>query len=264
MKIRMTKHEGLGNDFLVLFTDQPLPRLAWSRMAVQLCDRRRGVGADGLLLVAPIDGGWRMTLVNADGSEAEISGNGIRCVAQAVWMRTGGEGPAAISIDTAAGPRSVLVEPTDHARTVLATVDMGAVVPIAEPDGWDALGCDPMRPVTHVSMGNPHSVVGVDDVHAVPLGELGALVPQVNLEVVAPTDEPSTVRMRVHERGAGITEACGSGACATAFAARAWGLAHGDAIVVRMDGGDATVRFEGDRAILIGPATYVADVEAVI
>ena len=263
MTLRLTKHHGLGNDFLVLVADGPLP-VAPARLAVHLCDRTRGVGADGLLIATAVEGGTRMVLHNADGSEAEISGNGIRCFAQALWMRQGSTGPADVPVLTALGWRTVHVEPTAHPATVMATVDMGEVLPADEPPGWAALGCDPLRPVAHLSTGNPHSVVGVDDVHAVPLAELGALVPGVNLEVVAPTEHPGTVRMRVHERGAGITQACGSGACATAVAARRWGLAHGDEITVRMDGGDAVVRLRGSHATLIGPATYVAAVEAVI
>jgi diaminopimelate epimerase len=108
-------------------------------------------------------------------------------------------------------------------------------------------------------------VVASDDVAAVDLARLGALVPQVNLEVVAPGPEPDAVTMRVHERGAGITEACGTGACAAAWAATRWGLVDRDAgeITVHMDGGDARVRLAArgpGQVTLVGPSTYVATI----
>jgi diaminopimelate epimerase len=143
---------------------------------------------------------------------------------------------------------------------------MGDVTALPEPAGWSSLGCNPDRPVAHLSMGNPHSVVGVDEVAVVDLVDLGAKVPQVNLEIIEPGPESNAVTMRVHERGAGITAACGTGACAAAFAARSWGLVPTTApeVVVHMDGGTATVALtDGDpaRAILTGPATFVASIE---
>jgi diaminopimelate epimerase len=120
--------------------------------------------------------------------------------------------------------------------------------------------------VTHLSLGNPHSVVGVEDVSVVDLLALGSKVPQVNLEVVEPGERQHEIRMRVHERGAGITEACGTGACAAAYAAVRWGLAtpRDGKLVVEMDGGRATVTLdspEPGRVTLTGPATYIGTVE---
>ena len=117
----------------------------------------------------------------------------------------------------------------------------------------------------HLSLGNPHSVVGVDEVGVVDLLELGSKVPHVNLEIVEPGPETTAVTMRVHERGAGITEACGTGACAAAFAARSWGLVAGGSpeVIVHMDGGTAVVGFdeaEPGRVSLTGPATYVGSI----
>jgi diaminopimelate epimerase len=114
-------------------------------------------------------------------------------------------------------------------------------------------------------MGNPHAVVAVEDVDVVDLAALGRLLPDVNLEVVAPLDGGDGIRLRVHERGAGITEACGTGAAAAALAAAQWGMAapdeHGE-ILVRMDGGDAKVRLRPDGdLVLIGPATFIASIE---
>ncbi len=155
--LTLTKHHGLGNDFLVLL-DAPAVDLA--PLARRLCDRRRGIGADGLLVASPADGAAiRMTLFNADGSRAEMSGNGIRCFAQAVAAERGQLDDLLVHTD--AGDRSISMNTTERADTIVATVDMGAVAPIAEPEGWPALGCHPDRPVLHLSLGNPHSVVGV-------------------------------------------------------------------------------------------------------
>ena len=260
--LTLTKHHGLGNDFIVAFHPgvEDLPALAR-----QLCDRRRGVGADGLLVAESADGyAARMTLYNADGSRAEMSGNGIRCFAQALATRRGDLGDQLILTD--AGDRLVTLQSTDHEATVLARVQMGDVSLLDEPVGWESLGCHPDRPVAHLSLGNPHSVVGVDEVAAVDLAHLGSQVPHVNLEIVEPGPEPNAVTMRVHERGAGITDACGSGACAAAFASRSWGLvaSGSDDVMVHMDGGTATVTFDRatpQRAVLTGPATYIATIE---
>jgi diaminopimelate epimerase len=149
------------------------------------------------------------------------------------------------------------------AHTLQVRVDMGVVSDVGEPEGWDALECDPMRPVSHVSVGNPHSVVGVEEVAFVDLQRLGELVPDVNLEIVEPGPGVNAITMKVHERGAGITRACGTGACAAADAALRWGLvpASVDHVVVHMDGGVARVRITDDRrAILTGPTTWVGTV----
>jgi diaminopimelate epimerase len=270
--ITLTKHHGLGNDFLVVF-HAPVPESELPELARRLCDRRRGIGADGLLIVEspPADHegttryGATMMLYNADGSRAEMSGNGIRCFVQALSMRHGGDLDP-VTIYTDAGVRIVHVEATEHPRTLLASVDMGTVDPIEEPQGWSGLECHPDRPVAHLSLGNPHSVVGVDEVAVVDLAALGSKVPHVNLEIVEPGPRQDEVRMRVHERGAGITEACGTGACATAVAATSWGLATpvDGKLVVHMDGGSATVAVDTPspgHVTLTGPATYVGTIE---
>lgn len=270
MSLTLTKHHGLGNDFLVLFADRPPTGFSWASIARQLCDRRRGVGADGLLV--GVDDGQpglgdvdvTMVLFNADGSRAEMSGNGIRCFAQALARRTGSLADQLVLTD--AGDRLVQLTPTDDADTIEASVDMGPVERLGVPAQWETLGCHPDRPVAHLGLGNPHSVVGVDSVAEVDLAALGAKVPQVNLEIVEPGEQPHVIRMRVHERGAGITEACGTGACASAYAAASWGLAtpREGKLIVQMDGGSATVELDAPapgRVTLTGPATYVATIE---
>jgi diaminopimelate epimerase len=261
-RLTLTKHHGLGNDFLVVFQPcgEDLPALAR-----RLCDRRRGIGADGLLVGDTVEGhDARMTLYNADGSRAEMSGNGIRCFAQAFAARRGHLGDLAILTD--AGNRVVSLRSTTDPATIEATVDMGDVTTIEEPAGWRELGCHPDRPVAHLSLGNPHTVVGVDDVAVVDLARLGGQIPHVNLEILEPGPEPNAITLRVHERGAGITEACGTGACAAAYASRSWGLVARGAgdVVVHMDGGTATVSFTDEspqRAMLTGPATHIATIE---
>jgi diaminopimelate epimerase len=266
MKLELTKHHGLGNDFLVAFSteSEDFSSLDLPALAVELCDRRRGIGADGLLVAQPAPGyAAQMILYNADGSRAEMSGNGIRCFAQALAARDGQL--SAKDILTDAGPRRVELFATDRDDTIEASVDMGEVRPIDAPSGWNEVGCDPARPVMHLGLGNPHTVVAVDDVDAVDLLTLGQQVPGTNLEIVEPCADPTTIRMRVHERGAGITEACGTGACASAVAAVAWGLvpARTQEITVQMDGGRARVRLDQPttgRVTLIGPSVYVGTV----
>ncbi len=266
--LQLVKHHGLGNDFLVAFhVEQPDDELA--ELARAVCDRRRGIGADGLLIGdndPVVDS--RMVLFNADGSRAEMSGNGIRCFAQALATRRGDL--ARQTIRTDAGLRTVDLLATADAATILATVEMGEVTEIDEPSNWASIGTAPGRPVAHLSLGNPHAVVPVDDVTVVDLAALGAKVPLVNLEIIEAGPEPNAITMRVHERGAGITEACGTGACAAAVAAWRWGMAAlaDGKLIVHMDGGSASVGFVADgdphapsRVSLTGPSTYVATIE---
>ena len=260
--LELTKHHALGNDFLVVFDPgvDDLPALAR-----RVCDRRRGIGADGLLVGgSAAEHTARMVLYNADGSRAEMSGNGIRCFAQSLARRRGDQLPQCILTD--AGERLVTLYATDDPGVIHASVDMGPVSPIGEPDGWHRIGTDPMRPVSHLSVGNPHAVVAVDDVTIVDLQALGGLVPDINLEIIEAGPEPHAITMRVHERGAGITEACGTGACASAFAAVSWGLVTAglEEITVHMDGGDAKVRLHHPHqghATLVGPAVFIGSIE---
>jgi diaminopimelate epimerase len=269
----MTKHHGLGNDFLVVFEEDAPRGARWADLARRWCHRRTGIGADGLLVAragdgSPDSGGVDvlMRLHNADGSEAEMSGNGIRCLVHA-WSRRIERTEGRVVVGTGAGPRSVEYAPGPSTDTIVASVDMGPVVEIDEPDTWLAVGADPLRPVVHVTLGNPHTVVAVDDLDAIDLASLGRLLADVNLEVIAAGPERDAITMRVHERGVGITEACGTGACAAAWAAAAWGMVTRATteITVHMAGGDAKVRLgqpSPDRVTLVGPATFVATIHA--
>jgi diaminopimelate epimerase len=240
-----TKHHGLGNDFLVAL-DLEARYDVDGELARRLCERRLGIGADGLIHATagagPAD--LTMTLFNADGTLAEMSGNGIRCLAQAEAMRRD-EAELALDILTDAGLRHVEVHPGPEPLTVLATVDMGSAKGEPEQDGDGML----------VDLGNSHLVRRVDDPAAV---ELPDADPELNVEFVAPGPEKDSLTMRVVERGVGETLACGTGACAAAYAAREWRIV-GDHVIVHMPGGSVEVEL-GDTVLLTGPATYVAAV----
>lgn len=269
MMLSLSKLHGLENDFLVIDVEQVLPELSWPEASRLWCDRRRGIGADGLLLLG-WDGDRRttnqltMVLYNADGSQAEISGNGIRCLVHEAFRRQGRTGEVTYSVATAAGQRLVDVTPSGPG-IIHASVVMGEVTPLPEPAQWSGLGANPDRPVVHVSLGNPHTVVGVDDVALVDLQTLGATLSEVNLEIVEPGPEPHAITMRVHERGVGITKACGSGACAAAWAAVQWGLVPSSIqrVTVHMEGGDAQVQIgqpTPTSVTLHGPSVHIAEV----
>ena len=279
--MRVSKFDAWGNDFLVLdlaevdayrsvaapVTDTP----DWAAVARAWCDRSSGVGADGLLLLQRIDDvNARMKLYNSDGSSAEMSGNGARCFAHALFRADDARGERVYRLHTDAGERQVTVGAHSD-DSVMASVDMGEVTRIGEPEGWGRVGTHPDRPVMHVSVGNPHTVVGVEDVNAVDLAQLGQMIPQVNLEIIEPGPKLNSITMRVHERGAGITQACGTGACASAWAAVWWGLVPQQTerceVVVHMPGGDAVVTLNAPtrgRVMLTGPAKFVGTFEVAL
>jgi diaminopimelate epimerase len=280
--MRVSKFDAWGNDFLVLDlsdvrgdsrgdaarSDTSSQQLDWASAARSWCNRITGVGADGLLLLERVDDvNARMKLYNSDGTTAEMSGNGARCFAHALFRSDDARGERVYVLHTDAGERQVTVGARSNDE-VNASVDMGEVTRIDAPRGWDAIGAHPDRPVLHLSVGNPHTVVGVEDVAAVDVLKLGQMIPQVNLEVIAPGPEQNAITMRVHERGAGITQACGTGACASAWAAAQWGLVPHSTerleVLVHMPGGDAIVTLNAPsrgRVLLSGPARYVGTYE---
>lgn len=247
--MRLEKYHGLGNDFLVLLdVDGRHPVGAEEVRA--LCDRHRGVGADGVIRVTA---GPTMELYNADGGRAEMSGNGIRCLARAVVDGGIAQGPN-ISVTTDAGVRDVRV-----ADDGTVSVDMG---PAKVADADSELLPGVLR-AAHVDMGNPHVVLLVDGAPTVEVTEAAAsraVAGSVNVEVVTVGPEAGTLTMRVWERGVGETQACGTGACAAAAAARSWGLAD-DHVVVHQPGGDLRVNLAGETVVLTGPAVHVCSVE---
>jgi diaminopimelate epimerase len=283
----MAKLEAAGNDFLVLsdFLDRPGPSLTPAQIRA-LCDRRRGVGADGLIVGrrARRDADLEMVLHNADGSEAETSGNGIRCLVHAA-VGAGVVAPGIVRVATGAGVRTVAYRPGTDGEA-WAQVDMGPVRLLAE-----VTSPLPGTRARLADVGNPHLVVVGDvDLDALDLAPLGPAAAEaagrpVNVEVVrrggagAPggaADSAADLELRVLERGVGETLACGTGSCAAAAVARAFGMT-GDTVTVENPGGrlwvrlGATTRPGGgsgarpeavvDGVELGGPVRKVADVE---
>ena len=275
--LRLHKLHGLGNDFLVALVDELPDAADASRTAVEVCDRRLGVGADGLIyaVVDPADdGGDRsaaMRLWNSDGSPAEVSGNGLRCLAHAVAMNLG-VAELDIVVNTVAGPRRCSIRPSGTPGTVTGTTEMGVLGPGPQPDRLSRspeaaleLVLEPgaiKRWVT-LNVGNPHVVLSVDDPTDVPLYPAGPAVEaifsggiNVHFGAVTGTDE---LTLAVWERGAGTTAACGTGAVAAAAAFHEWGRV-GHNVTVRMAGGVARVDLSKP-VTLTGESAYVAAVE---
>ncbi len=260
----LTKHHGLGNDFLVLAdrTGELAPDADFART---VCDRHRGIGADGLLHLGPGGDGIdiAMVLLNADGGRAEMSGNGIGCLVQAALLAGMAEGPV-VTVGTDAGRRTVTIHPGEGPGAHVATVGMGPAELGEDEPEWT--GGDVLR-AARVSMGNPHLVLHAADAELLDdrgwVADLGrrandATAGGVNVEVVALADH-GELRMDVYERGVGLTLACGTGAAAAAAAARRWELA-GDRVVVRMPGGPTTVDLAGPEVELTTPIAFVGTV----
>lgn len=263
--MRLTKHHGLGNDFLVLL-DLDGIRPVSPEEAVALCDRRTGVGADGLLRVTAGTGGADVTmrLLNADGSVAEMSGNGIRCLAQAVFQ-AGLARPPVLHVATDAGLRTVRVLGRSGPCTHRMSVEMGqAKVVGAEPEWVEG---DVLRAV-RVDVGNPHVVLhwggaelpGRDALVAIGARIDGATPGGANVEIVLPGATGDALDMVVYERGVGPTQACGTGACAAAAAAHEWELC-GPIATVHMPGGPVEIAL-ADPVLLTGDVTSVAILDA--
>lgn len=257
--MKFTKMQGLGNDFVIIDArDLTLPEdlAAWSR---GLCDRHFGIGADGVMLVLPSDqADIRMVILNSDGSEAEMCGNGIRCFAKFVYEE-GIVTQNPMTVETLAGIMVPEVVTDDTGRVTLVTVDMGE--PILARSEIPMLGESEQAvaetifvdetpfTITAVSMGNPHCVTFVDDITKAELEKWGPLMERssyfpkkTNVEFVQPLSRQEVI-MRVWERGASITMACGTGACATAVACVLNGLTERQ-VTIHLDGGDLQIHWE--------------------
>jgi diaminopimelate epimerase len=252
------KYEGLGNDFIVVEADDE--RAISPAQAARLCDRHLGVGADGVLLILPSrasDCAFRMRVINADGSVPEMCGNGARCVALH-RARAGGVQREVLRIDTDAGARDCTVE--DGQGQGWVSVDMGIVRVLGE---RTLLVGGRHFSVVAVDVGNPHAVL----FGAFARGDVEQVGPRIathpdfprgtNVEFAHVGEDG--IDLMVWERGAGITLACGTGACATAAAARTRGLVPAmTPIAVRLPGGALSVTVDqDDRAFLRGPARHV-------
>ena len=270
--IRLAKLHATGNDFLVWTMLDGDPGAVSAALARALCDRHTGIGADGLiLLTAGTDGAdATMTLHNADGGIAEMSGNGIRCLA---WAAVGaGLGGGTLVVDTGGGRRTVELDCDPNGRVHHATVDMGPVtfdptaIPVDVESPFDLTA--EFHGVTYrgdaAGMGNPHFVCFVDDVAGARVAQHGPHLEtdprfprHTNVEFVA-LDGTNALRMRVWERGVGETRSCGTGACAAAAVAHRRDLV-GPRVTVRVPGGVLTVEV-GDTIRLGGPVVHGFDV----
>ena len=259
--LRFRKMHGLGNDFVVIDARRRADPVTPAR-ARALGDRHRGVGFDQLVVIGEAaDADARVTFWNPDGSTAGACGNATRCVADLLMREAGGD---AVTLRSDFGLLSARRAPGG-----LVTVDMGVPrfdwqeIPLA--DAADTAALPVEGGPAAVSMGNPQCIFFVEDAEAVPLERFGPgiehhpLFPQrTNVEVVQVIDR-ETVRARVWERGAGITLACGSGACAIAAAAIRRGLT-GRRLTVRLDGGSLTLEWpEGAGILMTGPMAHVFD-----
>jgi diaminopimelate epimerase len=272
-ELRLSKLHATGNDFLVrVALDPDAPELD-AVVVSALCDRYRGIGADGLITIGPgADGAdCSMTLVNADGGRAEMSGNGIRCLA---WIaaRAGLVRGNDLVVDTAAGRRIVTVERDSWSEVIAAEVDMGAItfepaqIPVSAASAFDL---EATVDGTHyqgdaAGIGNPHLVLLVDDPAAAAVTAHGPILEhddrfprRTNVEFISVigTDRLS---MRVWERGVGETQSCGTGACASAAVAHRRGLVS-ERVRVDVLGGSLAVTL-GPTVRLGGPVVHVFDV----
>ena len=265
MKIPFTKMHGLGNDYIYIdcFATpvETLPDLP--ALSARLSCRRFSVGADGLVLILPSDvADARMRMFNADGSEGLMCGNAIRCVGKYLYER-GLISPDTreITVETGSGIRSLSLSVRDG-KVDSVTVDMGVVV-VSEEISVQTAGKH--YRLIPVSVGNPHWVCFAEDLAAVNVEREGAILSSapeggVNVEFVEVVDE-TTLRMRVFERGSGVTLACGTGACASVAAAVSRGICPPDTpVTVLLEGGALTViHSEGGTTYMLGVAEFVYD-----
>ena len=260
--MHFTKMHGLGNDYLYVYGEVPEDIAELSK---RLSDRHFGAGSDGMIYISPSEvADFKMRIFNADGSEAMMCGNGIRCVGKYVYDK-GLTDKTTITVETLSGVKTLELEVEDDA-VVAATVDMGTAV---VSDDMMLKVADREFLCIPVNVGNPHVVIPVDDAETAPVDTVGPLVEQhhafpggVNVEFVQ-VISASELRMRVWERGSGITMACGTGACATAAAAVATGnCAANVPITIHLDGGDLRIVVTSDHHVtMTGPATTVFEGE---
>jgi diaminopimelate epimerase len=251
------KMHGLGNDFVVI--DARTRNVALTpAIARSLADRHLGVGFDQLAVIRAGDDGLSVDFWNADGSQAAACGNATRCVAALLMRETGDR---AVTLRTGRGLLAAEAAGDGRVRVNMGEpVEDWRAIPLARPAALDALPLEGAP--SAVGMGNPHCVFVVPDAEAVDVERLGpkierdAMFPErANVEFVEVLDR-ATLRMRVWERGLGVTRACGSGACAAAVATARRGLT-GRAVTVWLDGGPLEIDWRGDGVWMTGPVTEV-------
>ena len=263
--MKLTKYHGLGNEFLIALLSG-LPDNA-SSLAVTACDSLSGPGADGLIIGLPSDENTidvQMVLFNADGTSAEISGNGLRCLAHHVHMNNNQN--EIITILTEAGIREARIE---QAEADELTIKAGMGIPTL---GLDLSSYDLDEKIGgaaisagYIDVGNPHIVIQFDSTEFIDIGILGSSVEKscseegINVHVIEIISR-SAIKMLTWERGVGITKACGTGAVASACKALSWGLVN-QQIEVIMPGGDAQVTIEDNEVYLMGKSKFIKEYE---
>jgi diaminopimelate epimerase len=271
--LKFTKMQGIGNDYVYVNAfDEEAPGDP-SKLAIAISDRHFGIGSDGLILIGPSEvADARMRMFNADGSESEMCGNGVRCVAKYIHDK-GIARKGRVTVETG---RGVLTLDLEIENDVVARVRVDMGCPILQADEIPTtLPGDPPTDVplsvegydlkvTAVSMGNPHAVVFVDNVADFPVRRVGAALERhpsfprrVNAHFVQVISE-NEVRMRTWERGSGITLACGTGACAVAVAGALTSRTR-ERVLAHLPGGDLSLDWDGPGApiFMTGPATEV-------
>lgn len=274
-EMRFTKMEGLGNDYIYVDCMAGEPASDWENLSIRMSDRHFGVGADGIILIMPSKvADFRMRMLNADGSEGKMCGNGSRCVAKYVYDN-GLTRKTEVTLETLAGIKVLKMHLGADGKVDTVTVDMGE--PILTAAEVPALSASERMveetlptakhgdfAVTAVSMGNPHGVIFVDEITdelvlgAGPELERHSAFPdRANIEFVKVIDG-ETVQMRVWERGSGETLACGTGACATAVAAALTGRTNRK-VTVKLIGGDLSIEWneKDNHVYMTGPARTV-------
>lgn len=262
--MHFTKMQGLGNDYLYVYGEVPENIEMLSK---SLSDRHFGAGADGMIYISNSNvADFKMRVFNADGSEAKMCGNGIRCVGKYVYDK-GYTDKTNLKIETKSGVKQLNLQ-LCGGKVNSVTVDMGTAV--VKEDMTLNIGGEVV--LTPVSVGNLHAVIFVDDIEKAPLTELGpeiehhpAFPEGVNVEFVQFLGE-NELRMRVWERGSGVTMACGTGACASVAAAVAKGCCDSEQIVVvHLDGGDLKIKVASDNTVtMTGPCKTVYEGESQI
>lgn len=292
--IPFSKYHGLGNDFVVIdAVAQPrLADVAWERLAARVCHRHTGIGADGVLVLSRADTpDVAMRIVNADGSDGGMCGNGVRCIARHMVERHGHDGQA---VRVRVGSRLVVVRCEMKGGVFAAAcVDLGPPSQREGAGGWAEAttftaepiqpslltACDAASPgwrdhcgldaaMVQVGIPNPHAVMFCHDVARVPLREVGPVIERheafpgrTNVQFVQVLGD-DRVRVRTWERGAGATLACGTGACAVAVAGAAMGRVKRE-VVVELPGGELRIRWDAatNHVFMTGPADRVFDGE---
>lgn len=276
MKLVFTKMEGLGNDFIMLDDrdGKIMKAVQYPVLAKKACDRHFGVGADGIILILESrDHDFRFQIFNSDGSEAQMCGNGMRCFAKYLYDNKI-VSATSIRVETAAGTVIPEVILNEDGTVTSVKVDMGVPVlssskvpfisdmEVAVKDRLEIRG-DTFE-VTCISMGNPHAVIFVEDIEKIDVQRIGRQVElhqrfpeKTNVEFIEVVNDRE-LKMKVWERGAGITLACGTGACASLVAGHLNGLTA-DKALIHLDGGDLEIEWDkkSDHIFKTGPATLV-------